>query len=202
MQLNTWKCLHAKPCRAQVLLLAMGAVRAALRALRATSAVADVTEQRIEPLVRGRAAVGPVPPETPKLLPVVHILWAPLMHALKVRAFPALLPSSTRAGRCSAGEHAVTVAFLCGQLGTMQPATCCGLEAGFGERGSEAVHTWLRTRARLRWSMRWRSWPTTCSSAAATSWRAALGRRACPLHVRNRGPHALLVRLQGEVAHA
>ena len=57
---------------------------AALRTLAATSAAMDIQEQRITPLVKPRDDVQPVQPETPQLLPCVHTLWAPLVHALKV----------------------------------------------------------------------------------------------------------------------
>lgn len=57
---------------------------AALRTLAATSAAMDIQEQRITPLVKPRDDVQPVQPETPQLLPCVHALWAPLVHALKV----------------------------------------------------------------------------------------------------------------------
>jgi hypothetical protein len=57
---------------------------AALRTLAATTAAMDVQEQRVTPLVKPRDSVQPVQPETPQLLPCVHVLWAPLVHALKV----------------------------------------------------------------------------------------------------------------------
>ena len=60
----------------------MEAGRAALRTLRATSATLDALE-RAEPLLRAKAAVEPVPDETPKLLPTIHALWQPLVAALK-----------------------------------------------------------------------------------------------------------------------
>ena len=69
---------------AQVLLLAIEVSVTSLRALQATSAVLDALEYRIEPCIRKKDAVAPLPPETPQLLPAVHLLWAPLLVALKV----------------------------------------------------------------------------------------------------------------------
>jgi hypothetical protein len=67
-----------------VALLAMKVSEAALRTLAATSAAMDIQEHRIMPLVKPRDDVQPVQPETPQLLPCIHALWAPLVHALKV----------------------------------------------------------------------------------------------------------------------
>jgi len=68
----------------QVALLAMEVSDAALRTLASTSATLDIQEQRITPLVKPGDTVQPVQPETPRLLPSVHSLWAPLVQALKV----------------------------------------------------------------------------------------------------------------------
>lgn len=57
---------------------------AGLRCLEATTLALELAEHRVEPYVRRRSEVLPPDPLTPKLLPSVHVLWSPLMGALKV----------------------------------------------------------------------------------------------------------------------
>ena len=69
--------------------MAMEVVIGALQVLRCTSEAREVREQRLEPHIRprgGAGAVQPLPPETPQLLPMVHLSWGPLLAAIKVRA--------------------------------------------------------------------------------------------------------------------
>ena len=40
---------------------------------------------QIHARVSTRSSIGPVDPDTPKLLPSVHLMWSPLMGALTVR---------------------------------------------------------------------------------------------------------------------
>ena len=58
---------------------------AAFRVLRDTTRGAEGTEAISETAVK-RDLVSAVAPETPRLLPAVHVLWQPLMAALHVRA--------------------------------------------------------------------------------------------------------------------
>ncbi len=74
----------------QVALLALEVGQLALLALRETTAALDVQEDRIAPLVRPKASIEPVAPETPKLLPAVHVFWGTLAASLKACALLAL----------------------------------------------------------------------------------------------------------------
>lgn len=65
-------------------LLAADVCAAALGTLRGTTAVVDGWRDGLEPAVQPRSAITPVPPDTPKLLPAVHLAWAPTMAALRV----------------------------------------------------------------------------------------------------------------------
>lgn len=56
---------------------------AAFRTLRDTTAVAESLEAITESAAK-RDLIGPVTPETPRLLPAVHVLWLPLVASLKV----------------------------------------------------------------------------------------------------------------------
>ena len=70
----------------QVALLALEVGQLALVALRDTTAALDLQEDRIAPLVRPKASIEPVAPETPKLLPAVHMFWGTLAASLKASA--------------------------------------------------------------------------------------------------------------------
>ncbi|KAK9820989.1 hypothetical protein WJX81_002818 [Elliptochloris bilobata] len=67
----------------RVALLALEVGQLALVALRDTSAALDLHENRIAPLVRPKSSIEPVAPETPKLLPAVHVFWGTLAATLK-----------------------------------------------------------------------------------------------------------------------
>lgn len=72
----------------QVALLAMQVAIGAVQTLVATSQVKELRDQGIEPLVSqrgGASGVQPLPPDTPQMLPMVHLVWGPLMAAVKVR---------------------------------------------------------------------------------------------------------------------
>ena len=77
--------------RYQVALLALEVGQLALEALRDTTAALDTQEDRIAPLVRPKASVEPVAPETPKLLPAVHVFWGTFAASLKACAAMVLL---------------------------------------------------------------------------------------------------------------
>ena len=63
---------------------ALSVCTAGLRCLRATTLALELDEYQVEPFVAKPADVTPPDPLTPKLLPSVHLLWTPLMGALKV----------------------------------------------------------------------------------------------------------------------
>eukprot|EP00887_Chlorella_sp_A99_P000587 scaffold17.g587.t1 len=62
---------------------AHGVCAAALRVLRAATEAAELERSGIEALVARRGDVAPADPDPPRLLPSVHLLWSPLMGALK-----------------------------------------------------------------------------------------------------------------------
>ena len=68
----------------QVAVLAMRVGQVGLNALQATTKALDLYEQVIEPHTSKQEGVQPPPPDTPQLLPSVHIIWSPLIGALKV----------------------------------------------------------------------------------------------------------------------
>lgn len=72
--------------RSQVALLAVGAAMAAFAALRYTSVAADI-DGELREATRPRDA-EPAPPQIPRLLPAIHVLWQPLMAALQVSDVP------------------------------------------------------------------------------------------------------------------
>lgn len=74
------------PLCLQVALLAVGAAMAAFRVLVDTTTAVDMDSELREAL-EPRAGAEPLPPDPPRLLPAVHVLWAPLMSALQVRIF-------------------------------------------------------------------------------------------------------------------
>lgn len=74
---------HGRALMLQVALLAIGAARAAFQVLRDTSTAADIDSQLREAL-EPRAGAEPLPPDPPRLLPAVYVLWAPLVTALRV----------------------------------------------------------------------------------------------------------------------
>lgn len=76
-QLSIW--LH------QVGLLALKVGHVAIRALHSTTAALDLYEQVISPVTNKQKGVQPPPPDTPQMLPSVHILWGALAGALRVR---------------------------------------------------------------------------------------------------------------------
>ncbi|GAB4823772.1 hypothetical protein N2152v2_010818 [Parachlorella kessleri] len=67
----------------QVAVQALSVCTAGLRCLRATTLALELDEYQVEPVVAKAADVAPPDPLTPKLLPSVHLLWMPLMGALK-----------------------------------------------------------------------------------------------------------------------
>ena len=69
----------------QVALAAMAVLEQSLKVLRATTSALRVAEQEVEPCIVPRSATEPLAPEVPKVLPVLHLAWAPLMAVLKVR---------------------------------------------------------------------------------------------------------------------
>ena len=68
----------------QVVLGAMDLCCRALHTLKATTASLDVLEDVLWPGVEKRGQLDAPPPTTPKLLPSVHLFWAPLVAALQV----------------------------------------------------------------------------------------------------------------------
>jgi hypothetical protein len=74
-----------------VALLALDVSMAALCVLRDTTAALELQEAGIADAVKKKDTVEPVPPEQPKLLPAVHVLWQPLMVTLQVLC-PAVSP--------------------------------------------------------------------------------------------------------------
>ena len=57
---------------------------AALQALQSTSASLNLLEYKITPYLQKKGIMEPVAPDTPQLLPHVHVFWGPLLAALKV----------------------------------------------------------------------------------------------------------------------
>ncbi|KAK9788844.1 hypothetical protein WJX73_002626 [Symbiochloris irregularis] len=73
----------------QVAVLALDVATGALAALQPVAAAREIREQQIEPMVRRQPGhVAPLPPDTPQLLPQVHLVWGPLMAALKDPRLP------------------------------------------------------------------------------------------------------------------
>ena len=68
----------------QVVLGAMELCCRALHTLTATTASLDVLEDVLWPGVEAKGNLEAPPPTTPKLLPSVHLFWAPLLAALQV----------------------------------------------------------------------------------------------------------------------
>ena len=68
----------------QVGLLALKVGHAALRALHSTTAALELYENVISPVISQQEGVQPTPPDTPPMLPSVHMLWGPLVGALRV----------------------------------------------------------------------------------------------------------------------
>ena len=68
----------------QVVLGALELCCRALHTLAATTAGLDVLEDVLWPGVEANGNLEAPPPTTPKLLPSVHLFWAPLMSALQV----------------------------------------------------------------------------------------------------------------------
>lgn len=69
----------------QVALLALDVGQLALQVLGQVSTVLDTQERRIAPCVQPKNNIEPVAPETPQLLPAVHVFWSTLATSLKVR---------------------------------------------------------------------------------------------------------------------
>ena len=69
----------------QVALLAMDVSLAAFHVLRDTTRGAEGIEA-IRETAQKRELMAAIAPETPRLLPAVHVLWQPLMAALHVRS--------------------------------------------------------------------------------------------------------------------
>lgn len=69
----------------QVGLLALKVGHVALRALHSTTSALDLYEQVITPVTSKQEGVQPPPPDTPQMLPSVHVLWGALVGALRVR---------------------------------------------------------------------------------------------------------------------
>lgn len=90
----------------QVGLLALKVGHAALRALHSTTAALDLYEQVIIPVTSKQEGVQPPPPDTPHMLPSVHVLWGALVGALRVSILLPLLspplPTPTAACVCQA----------------------------------------------------------------------------------------------------
>ncbi|KAL3144083.1 hypothetical protein ABBQ32_003877 [Trebouxia sp. C0010 RCD-2024] len=64
-------------------LLALKVGHGALRALHSTTAALDLYEQVISPVTSKQEGVRPPPPDTPQLLPSIHVLWGALVGVLK-----------------------------------------------------------------------------------------------------------------------
>lgn len=69
-----------------MVLLAVNAAMAAFAALQHTSKAADIDGELREAVAPREAE--PAAPEAPRLLPAVHVLWQPLIAALRVRDNP------------------------------------------------------------------------------------------------------------------
>ena len=68
----------------QAALLAMEVCVWGLSALQDTTAALDLFEQVITPHLAREDAIQPVQPDTPKMLPSVHVMWGFLVTALQV----------------------------------------------------------------------------------------------------------------------
>jgi hypothetical protein len=67
----------------QVAVQSLGVVAGALRALAAVTEAAELDVNQIQLLTRRRTDVAPPDPDTPRMLPSVHLAWAPLLGALQ-----------------------------------------------------------------------------------------------------------------------
>ncbi len=68
----------------QAALLAVEVCVWGLSALQNTTAALDLFEQVITPHLKREDAIRPVEPDTPKMLPSVHVMWGFLVTALQV----------------------------------------------------------------------------------------------------------------------
>lgn len=55
----------------------------ALQALKSATEIIELEEEKIEPFVKKQVDLQPPEPDVPRLLPSVHLFWAPLVGALK-----------------------------------------------------------------------------------------------------------------------
>ena len=85
-------CLAAESSPVQAALLAMEVCVWGLSALQNTTAALDLFEQVITPHLAREDAIQPVQPDTPKMLPSVHVMWGFLVTALQVLSCCSLPP--------------------------------------------------------------------------------------------------------------
>ena len=83
--------LNSTTAAVQVKVAAVAVTVQSLAVLRTTSTALQVAEQQIEAFVVPRSASEPVLPDVPKVLPALHLAWAPLLAMLKVRGAAAQL---------------------------------------------------------------------------------------------------------------
>lgn len=62
---------------------AFGVCTSSLQVLRLATEAAELFQYKIKPIVRCNGNVAPTDPDLPRLLPSVHLLWSPMMSALK-----------------------------------------------------------------------------------------------------------------------
>ena len=71
-------------CNLQASIQAMDVSLVALQSLQFTAVALDLYEHVITPHVMQADQVQPLPPETPKMLPMVHAVWGFLRTSLQV----------------------------------------------------------------------------------------------------------------------
>lgn len=106
---------------------ALGVCLQALRVLQAATLTAELDQYQIQPLVRRRGDMTPADPEIPRLLPSVHLLWQPVIGALKVGR-----------ARAAVNFYSQSVATLCPVIPSRNtvPVLCAGLASGCGGGGA------------------------------------------------------------------
>jgi len=62
---------------------AINVCMSALQALKSATEIIELEEEKIEPFVKKQVDLHPPEPDVPRLLPSVHLFWAPLIGALK-----------------------------------------------------------------------------------------------------------------------
>ena len=76
----------------QIKVAAVGVVVQSLGVLRTTTTALRLAEETMEACAGPDSGPEPVLPEVPKVLPALHLAWAPLLTMLKVRLAAAAAP--------------------------------------------------------------------------------------------------------------